>query len=449
MKIGNYNVSVTNLAAKKGSTTPTGKVDQYSDVGQKTFGQYRTAAGSTTISYDIVEGLYKRTIMRRVIDKLAADATRLGYTVTYTNLKGEPHEKAKQIGDDIDRIIRRNRIKWTYRDRNVYGDAFLYKQIGASTTGLSQVQDVYGISPRNLNPVLTNNVLTGWQYQSTAKGQTIDLSLEEVIHIPRDPLTGKLFGDSLFESVLQVLNLILNSQLNSAIILDHFAIPLVHWLIDSKHDRRKTPLSEITSFAKRLGKLKVGADLITDSSITHEVVGERNRIFDFSPILDKLDDYFFATAGVPAPILGMPADNLSAITRQLQTYYDNVMEEQYAVMDELIYQLYWPEMVKAGIDDLARIDIVPNKPMIEQESRIWTWVKEAIAMNVITLDQGLNILGIPGKVPKESNGWEELLLKPQSPFGDGGSSPNFDRSVKNPKPKGTSSKKGSQSGTGV
>jgi hypothetical protein len=145
----------------------------------------------------------------------------------------------------------------------------------------------------------------------------------------------------------------------------------------------------------------------------------------------------------------MPADNLSAITRQLQTYYDNVMEEQYAVMDELIYQLYWPEMVKAGIDDLARIDIVPNKPMIEQESRIWTWVKEAIAMNVITLDQGLNILGIPGKVPKESNGWEELLLKPQSPFGDGGSSPNFDRSVKNPKPKGTSSKKGSQSGTGV
>lgn len=451
MRIGNYNVSLgrTDLAqkkaTKKGSAKKaTGKVDVYSEVATKTFGQYKTSAGNVSIDFDIVEGLYRRTIMRKVVDKMAGDAVRLGYTVIYTDFEGNPHEEASAIGADIDRIIKRKTMKNVYRDRDVYGDAFLYKQIGTSETGLSNVQDLYGISPRKITPKEENGQLTGWEFQSSTGAGTVDLSLEEVIHIPRDPLTGVLFGDSIFESVLQVLNLILNSQLNTAIILDRFAIPLVHWLIDAKHERRKTPLTEIKSFIQRLSKMQVGADLVTDSSITHEVVGKDSKMIDFSPMLDKLDSYFFATAGIPGQIMGMPADNLSAITRQMQTYYENIFDMQGSVADCLIYDLYWPEMVNAGIDDLARIDIVYNKPMIEQESRIITWVQSALALDLIDREQARRILGLQGPPPTVSNDLEWILGN-NNAFGQ---DPEFDKKQKQEKPSGTNPKKGSQSGSG-
>lgn len=426
MRVGRYNFSVESeharrerlAAAKKASSSipssqqRTGKVDTYASVSSKTFGNYKTSAGDVSINYTIVEGLYRKTIMRKVIDKTAGDATRLGYSLVYTDMNGNPHEQAEQIGKDIDRMLKRQVMKQAYRDREVYGDAFLYKQVGPSTTGLCNVQDIYGINPQNITPVESNGVLTGWQYQSASKGQQVDLGLEEVIHIPRDPLTGQLFGNSIFESVLQVLNLILNCQLNTAVVLDHYAIPLIHWLIDSKHDRRKTPLSEITAFINKLKKMTTGTDLVTDSSITHEVVGGEQTMIDFTTMLDKLDSYFFATCGVPGQILGMNADNLSAITRQLQTYYENIFDIQLSVADCLIEQLYWPEMINAGIDDLYSIDVVTNKPLVEQESRVMTWVKDALALNIIDLPQARKIMGIGGAPPTESNNLEWILGTP-------------------------------------
>jgi len=457
MRFGAFNIKLAtpdrsmlakNSAAQGILQTKPGKVEQYTEVTTKTFGSYKTAAGSTAVTFDIVEGLYKRTLMRKVIDKQAGDATRLGYEITCTDMNGNRHEAAEQVVKDVDRVFRRNTQKWIYRDRNIYGDAFLYKQIGPSATGLSQVQNLYLMSPKNMTPVQSNGQLTGWQYQSQSGGGTVDLKPEEVIHIARDPLTGQLYGDSLFESVLQVLNLILNTQLNSAIILDHFAIPMIHWMIDSKHEKRKTPLSEQQTFSRRLKKLVPGADLITDSSITHEIVGGGSNVFDFSAIMNKLDSYFFATAGIPGSILGMEADNLSAITRQLQTYYDNIIEEQYSVADELIYQLYWPEVINAGIDDVYSINIIPNKPMLEQESRIWTWVKEAMAMDVITIEQGLRFMGIPGSRPTESNGLDWIMKSSQAMgTGNVSNSPQFDKNQQNPKPKGTNPKVSSKSGT--
>lgn len=457
MRIGNHDVKLqinnSNQLAKKtvkkssgkktSSTQPTGKVDAYAEVSTKTFGSYLGSKGTTQISYDVVEGLYRRTIMRRAIDKMAGDATRLGYIVTYTDFDGNPCEDAAQIGADIDRMMRRKVIKEAYRDRDVYGDAFIYKQVGTSVTGLSNVQDLYGINPRYINPISDNGVLTGWQYQSGAKGESVDLSLEEVIHIPRDPLTGALFGDSLFESTLQVLNLILNSQLNSAILLDRFALPLIHWLIDSKQDRRKTPLTEIVAFIKKLAKLEVGADLVTDSSITHEVVGANSKVIDFSPMLDKLDAYFFATAGVPGQILGMDSGNNNSVSRQLQTYYENIFDMQSSVADYLIEELYWPEMITAGIDDLAKIDIVFNKPMIEQESRIISWVKDAMALNLITPLEGRRALNYAGTPPQESNGLEWILGSQNT------NDPEFDKKQNQQTPTGTNPKKGSQVGGGA
>jgi hypothetical protein len=410
----------------------TGKVDNYREINSKTFGTYKSSQGDSSITYDIVEGLYKRTIMRRVINKLAGDCSRLKFRFIYTDYDGKPHKKAMEVGKEIDKLFMGYHNKQMYRDMDVYGDAFLYKQIGTNDRGKTpiNIQDIYGINPRTLDPVDDNGMLKGWQYQGSQG--TVELSPEEVIHIPNDPLTGDLFGISIFESVMQVLTLILNSQLNSAIILDHYALPLVHWQIDAKHERRKTPLSEILKFIENLKTTRVGNDLVTDSSVKHEIIGVHDKLVDFTPMLNKLDAYLFATAGVPGQILGMPADNLSAITRQLQSYYENVFDKQRNAADYFIEQVYWPEILAAGIDDVYSIDYIHAKPLVEQESRIATWVEKMLQADIIDRQEGRAAIGYQGPPPAESNNYR---ISQGAAAG-----PELDKNNNNPEPKGTNKK---------
>lgn len=422
----------TTLAATSVPKTAPGKVDIYSQITSKTFGTYKSSQGDTAISYDLVEGLYKRTIMRRVINKLAGDSARLAVRISYTDYNGKPHQKAATVGKEIDKLLKRNTIKNAYRDMDIYGDAFLYKQVGANKTAKEpiNIQQIYGINPRNLDPTTDNTgALSNWRYQGTSSSS--DLNLEEVVHIPNDPLTQDLFGASTFEAVLQVLTLILNSQLNSAMILDHYALPIVHWMIDAKHDRRKTPLSEILKFIGNLKQMTIGNDLVTDNSITHEIVGAQNKMIDFSPMLDKLDAYFFTTGGVPGSLIGMPGDNLSAITRQLQSYYENVFDKQATFANYLIEQVYWPEILAAGIDDVYSIDPIHAKPLVEQESRIATWVEKMLQADVIDRQESRSFLDIQGPPPAKSNNYR---ISGQSGGTNAGTGPQFDK-TQNPNPK--------------
>jgi hypothetical protein len=405
-RIGNLDISWKGdkqrevLAAKPATQPKAGKVDTYYAPSSKAFSTYKNVAGDASLTYDILEGLYRRTIMRRIIDKPAQDATRLGYTMHVLNQNGDIHEKAEQICHEITKMIRRRSLKTTYRDQKLYGDAFLYQQLGSGNpSGIVDIEQIYSVNPRYIEPDIDNNQqLKGWIYNSSAKGQ-VNLNLEDICHIPNNPLTGQLYGNSSMESVLQVLNLMLNSQLSIAVIIDKIATPFIHWLIDSKHEKRKTPLTEILTFIKNLGVQSVGNDIVTDSSITTEIIGAGNKLIDFSPILDKLEQTFYVTSGIPGQILGMPADNLSAITRQLQTYYEDLFDFQESTMDYLISDIYEPALLRQGIDDYMTIYASYSKPMIEQESRIAVWTDIATKDGAISLQEMRAALGYNGSPP--------------------------------------------------
>jgi len=242
--------------------------------------------------------------------------------------------------------------------------------------------------------------LKGWIYNSPT-GKQINLNLEDICHVPNNPITGQLYGNSSMEPLLQVLNLLLNSQLSIAVIIDKIATPFIHWLIDSKHEKRKTPLSDILNFIKNLGRQTVGNDIVTDSSITTEMIGAGNKLIDFSPIIEKLEQTFYVTSGIPGQILGMPADNLSAITRQLQTYYEDLYDFQESTMDYLITEIYEPALLRQGIEDYVNIYASYSKPMIEQESRIAVWTDIASRDGFITKQEARAALGYRGEPPAE------------------------------------------------
>ena len=373
-----------------------GEIEEYYAPTSKAFSTYKTATGDTTITYDILEGLYRKTIMNKVINKLAGDATRLGYTVECINFKDEPHEQAKLISDQIDRMMTRKVYRNLYRDHELYGDAFLYKSLGKN--GDISFDDIYCINPRYIEPDIQNQKFVGWKY-SSSQGKTIPLKFEQIVHIPNNPLTGQLFGNSIFEPILQVLNLVLNSQVNSAVILEHLAIPLIHWQIDSKREKQKTPLTEIIDFIRNMGKTKIGADFVTDSSISSDVVSAADKMIDFTGMLDKLDDYLFGTSGVPKSIIGFPSNNLSSINKQLSTYNENLLDKSETVSDILITELYWPEM--KTINDLKKIYFSYSRPTVEENSRTSTWCDTMLKDGVIYKTEARAALGYRGQPPAQ------------------------------------------------
>jgi hypothetical protein len=377
----------------------TEKVDEFYAPTVKTFASYKTVDGDAYLNYNILEGLYKKTIVGKIIGKLAGDATRIGYTVKCVDSNDKPHDKAQAIADEISRKIRRRDMKKIYRDRELYGDAFLYVDRSENSPGKTNINKTFAVNSKHVWPKLDDDLnLVGWHYNDKLKG-TVDLELNELIHIPRNPLTGELFGNSLLEEIMMVLNLVLNSQLNIAIILDHFAVPMVHWQVDSKDEKRRTPMSELNAFNRKLAKMALGADLVTDASIDSTIVGVGDKVIDFTPILDKLDQYLFATAGVPGSLIGMPADNLSAITRQLQTYYEDILDIQEDIADYLIEDLYRPDIEAAGYD--VEIFITRNTPSVEQNSRTATWIESMVLLGVINRREGRETLGFQGSPPDE------------------------------------------------
>jgi hypothetical protein len=439
LKIGRFNLSLGRVTDEVTKTPPKrkekkefnsarqpkgSKVDTYYAPTIKYFENYKTAAGDTQITYPLLEGLYRKTILNRVIDKLAADCTRTGYTVHVVK-DGKPHKKAEVICADITKLMKRRILKAIYQDFFMYGDTFLYKQKGKSPTGKSNVASFDVVNPRYIWPEITNSfILEGWSYVSKEKGK-IPLTLDEICHIPRDPISGQLFGTPLAGPILQTLNLVLNTQMNMAVVLDKLAVPLVHWMVDSKIDRKKTPMSELQKFISSLTRMRIGSDLVTDSSISAEIIGVGDKMIDFTPLLEILEQHFFVTTGVPGQIIGMSADNLSANTRAIQTYYEHIFDIQETINDYLIEDVYEPELLDAGIRDYDEIYFTYNTPQVEQLSRVAVGLNLLLIDDVIDRDEAREAAGWRGSAEGIKNGLDSATIAP----------PELDKSITDNVPK--------------
>ena len=400
MRIGKYELSFGKVKPEPEEDIGSGKVDQFASTQSKSFSTYKDANGDRSVDYQDLEDLYKRTVMHRVIDKLSADATRLTYTVKFTDINDNPHEKAKQICAPIGNIITRDVIKTTFRDFLLYGDAFIYINIEGK-----ELKSAFNINPKYIYPKTdSNNKFIGWTYSGNTNGKEIDLSFDEVIHIANNPVTGSIFGVSIFEPILRVLTLLLNSQQNTAVILDKFAVPMLLWKVDSGRPGHPVKSDKIRTLLANIQKMRVGNDFGADSSVSADPIGlGKNTTVDLEATLDDLEKTLFATVGVPAQILGYSADNLSAIVRQLQVYYENVSDLQETLEAALVEKLYRPYLIRNGIDDCFNIQFSWQKPLLEFESRIATWALPAYEAGLIDDEEARNALGFKGKKPTQPN----------------------------------------------
>lgn len=360
------------------------------------FTAYLNVKGQQKLSFDLIDGLYDKTIMNRIINKIAGDCTRMNYSVSVVDMDGQPSDELRDLALQVDVKITRSVLRNVFRDMLKYGTSFLYIKYG--TGGVPEL--MYTIDPRYLTPIIdSKGTLTAWQY--IAQGSPVNLKPEELLFFPNDPATGEVFGKSLFGPIIQILELLLNSQLNNAILIDRYAIPIIQWMLDSGIDGVRTEPKEILDFMTLMyDQLAVGNDVGTDAGVKTKVIGTDANLIDFIPIVQDQKETLGITCGVPLQLMGMKGDNLSVTTRQMQSYLEFVRDIQEMVADRLIELLYKPFFEKNGklqLQDYRYLQI--NFPMqaVEESSKAITWIAPAINLGLITRDEGRNTLGFKGE----------------------------------------------------
>jgi predicted RNA-binding protein Jag len=398
MRLGPIEINLASSKPKTQTKTPSTNVYKYPVMTQsQVFASYKNVTGSQALSFDLIDGLYSNSIMNRIIQKLAGDTTRMNYSVTCTDFEGKRIEEIELLTKQIDVKITRSVLRAVVRDMLKYGTGFLYIQYDKGTGIPIQT---YTVHPQYLTPVIENGALTKWKYRS--QGTETELLPEELIAFPLDPQTGELFGNSIFGPIIQILELILNSQQNTAILIDRFAIPIIHWLVSSglENEGVKIEPEEIQKFLNSLvDQLDVGSDIATDALVDSKVIGTDADLIDFTPIIQNLQETFGITVGVPLMLIGARGDNLSISRMQFQSYLEHLRDIQETISDILTDKVYRPYLETQGyIQSEDYFELYLNFPVmsVEEGSKTATWLFPAVREGFIDRTEARNALGYKG-----------------------------------------------------
>ncbi|HOP32987.1 MAG TPA: phage portal protein [Candidatus Hydrothermia bacterium] len=385
----------TIFARQGGPATPT----RYPAATMRNISTFVTEGGSYQLDYELIDALYEKTIMNTIINKIVGDASRLNYDITISNIDGtENHDLTMEI-KKIDHLINRRTLRSLFKDMLKYGIAFLYIEYEGD-----EPRDAFPIHPSYVTPNIKDGEIQDYTYMGL--NGRIKLQKHQLIPIPRDQKTGELYGTSIFAPIMTILELILNTQLNLAIIVDRYALPIIQWALDTGFPDLTVEEEDLINFLKTLEQqFREGNDIATDSKVEARVIGTDDNMADFVPILRGQLEIFGITVGVPLQLLGMKGDNLSVTTRQMQAYLSTIRDLQEALGDMLVEELFKPYLEAKGYtqgEDYHRIYISFPILAVEENSKAITWLIPAIDKGLITRTEARNTLGFHGEaIPVE------------------------------------------------
>lgn len=364
--------------------------------GRGMFGSYDDFLTGNTkrLTYPILEGLYKNTKFYTVVDQIVGDMMSESFTIETDSDKGD------DLCKDLIKKWGMNNIEESITDTFVYGNSFDFLQWSLNGQELLAIKEMTG-----------ENVLPQYRKDNYAIDSYLYYESEEVYY-PEDILKltfnkpkGEHFGFSLLSPAAATLMLLLNSSSNIAMLLDRYAQPIVHWLLDSgltdaDGDKVKVTEPDIVDFLETLSGQKLGEDFVTDASVEAKVYGMDGGVWDFDNSLEFLNSEFYAICGIPATLLGYGGSNKEISTRQLKVYFNKIAKHQRRSGTQLIENLFEPYLLAKGEDCNPKC-IWPKKEIEERSERI-IWAKQMYNDSSITLGEYRSVMNFNPIKPKET-----------------------------------------------
>lgn len=379
--------------ADEGTPKPTLKRMQS---GRGMFGTYKDALtqDEVTLTADILDGLYKNTIMFRIIERLSDDILSDGYVVKTGN------DQADLLIEDLHDVWSLDQRKNAIKDYFKFGNSFDFINWAADGKTILSFEE---IDIRYLQPHYDDqNYIDYYTYIDSEQR----IEKDQLLHLAFARPKTEDFGLPLTMPAAATLHLLLNSNQNVGILIDRYAVPIIHWMLDSGlvmgsgQSKPVTP-EQIQEFIKSLIAMRSGEDVVTDKNVMAKVLGLEGSVWNFDTAVSMLNDQFHAICGVPAMLLGYAGSNKEISTRLMQGYYDTNRALKGNLGWQLIQQAYKPFLVRNGYDTL-RPTIEWKKLEIEERSQKIVWVRPMYQDGAITLGEYRGEMGMAEQKPKET-----------------------------------------------
>lgn len=366
----------------------------------------------TQLTYTLLDGLYDRTILKKIIQKYIANVIPSFYTLIIEDENGDRIQdleiKCKKIGQIINRRYMRELMKAWF----LYGTAPTYT---GNRDQDDMYEEVFVLHPRDLTPkfILEPGAQYGeieyWNYNYG--GVNFEIPPDHIKIFANDPDIGNLYGNSIVNQLQDTLHQFLNNRLDLAEILNRYAIPIVQWAVDVSDVGAQNEDDIITKARIMLDEqLFAGDDIVCDARIEPRTLSFVNDVGHLINILQE-SRRDLGMLSIPESLLGGQISNLSGGKTQAAVFMVEIGDIRATLNDFLAEEYYIPFLEKEGAirgEDYHNAYIAFPLATTELPSESIIWIKTALEMGLISLNEGRAELGFRGAAPGATKELEDI-----------------------------------------
>ncbi|MFB6089350.1 MAG: phage portal protein [Candidatus Aenigmatarchaeota archaeon] len=262
--------------------------------------------------------------------------------------------------DRLERFSKRVNLKRILFDsiitRLVYGNAY-YEIIKEG----NRIVNLKYIDPSTITIVRSKHGELLHYNHKVGMEKKIKLDPEEVLHFTWDKFGDSLSGNSMIESISQVVNIKLNTEENIGVILYRYASPIIVFKLGTPEDPITS--SDVEDFEDKIQELDPDEDIVSDWRLETEVLGVNKEIMKPDFFLKHIDNQILAGLQVPSELIysGEKAEKsarsrYAAFEQNVWYLRTSTKEELYEkIFDKLVVGKEKPDMMFEELEEADEV----------------------------------------------------------------------------------------------
>lgn len=366
------------------------------------------------LTYDILDGLYQRTILKKIIKKYVANIVPSYYTLTIEDAHGKRLPDLEEKCKALSAVLNRSLYRDMWKSYFLYGTAILYD---GNRDEKDFPKEIFVIHPRDIDvemyePGPHYGEIKYWSYNYG--GKEFKIPPEHIKVFANDPNIGSIFGNSIVNHLQDTLHQFLNNRLDLAEILNRYAIPIVQWAVDISDVNDEQAGDNLITKARLIleEQLAAGDDLVSDSRIEPRTLSFANDVGHLISIL-KESRRDLGMLSIPESLMGGEISNLSGGKTQAAVFMQEISDYRGEQNDFQADEYYVPFLEKQGVikgQDYHNVYLAFPPTTTELPSESIIWVKTALELGLITCNEARAVLGFRGAAPGITDEIEEIFL---------------------------------------
>lgn len=266
---------------------------------------------------------------------------------------------------------------------------------GISVTAMPPNKDpvagYFPLPPESMSVARDKNgkILT-WQQEIQGVGDPIKIKPEDLVHVPFNPPSGKVFGQTLFAPIIEDVLALRRAEENMLLQMRRFAFPTIKYIVGENSEGRYATDEEVEAVRTELENADLEAIHVMPER--HNLEGVTIPMLDMMPGINYLENRVFSGFGLSAVDFGRgdtanrnTADAMSGIKS------DRVKMFQHVIMTYFNKRVIEELLIEGGFDPYVnpahRVELVFRETEIEQLIKRETHEIYKYEHNSITFDE--------------------------------------------------------------